>query len=424
MTSPESKDEENMADEHSYYESIPPSEIDKAIIDDKDEKRRDRKINWRQIHATAPDLYIISVMIIIFGIFLVASVPVSVFFGAQLPFVPEEFLALGSTIIIFSGIALVFLGWRLILRERDAWQYTLIFLFIALAGGIIQGTFTSALTVSVVLFLIMYLFLRRGLFTNNRKYSFGPRETIAFSTLMMVIVYGVLGSLYLSDQGEIDPPVEGYTDALFFTLDTITTLGSVEYIMNTETAQWFKLGLMIMGITAFLGAVGAVLGPVIERRIKGVVDVLQKIQETPLKDHIMVCGRSNETDLLIDFLQESGQPFVVISRERPYVEALGEEGLTVVRGDPASEESLLKAKIETAKTLVAIHNDDAENAFIIVTAREIRPDIFIIAMANLPENIPKLKKVGADSVVAPSVVVTRYIGRTALSGQIDESPEC
>jgi voltage-gated potassium channel len=407
---------------HIQYEDIP------LPLEDTSEraslgKKKGPKISWSRVRASAPDLFIISLLILIFGIFLVASVPVAAIFGTKLPFVPDEFIALGTTIMIISGVALIILGYRLIRRERDAWSFTIIFLLIALGGGIIQGTFQSTITAGLILFLILYLFFRRNLFTNTARYSFGPRETIAVSTLIMVVVYGVLGSLYLSDHGEITPPIDGYTDALFFTLDTITTLGSAEYNMTTETAQWFKLGLMMMGITAFLGAVVTVLGPYLERRIKGVVGVLQRIQETALKDHIMVCGHSDETDLLIDFLKESGQPFVVVSRERDYVETLGEEGVNVVYGDPASEETLLKAQIENAKTLVAIHNDDAENAFIIITAKEIRPDIFTIAMANLPENIPKLKKVGAHSVVAPSVVVTRFIGRTALAGHAEDQPE-
>jgi voltage-gated potassium channel len=156
----------------------------------------------------------------------------------------------------------------------------------------------------------------------------------------------------------------------------------------------------------------------------GVVGVLSRIQETPLKDHILVCGHSSETDLLIDFLQERGSAFAVVSRDKAYVESLKDKNINVVYGDPATEEPLLTARIDTAKTLVAIHDDDAENAFIIITAKEIRPDIFTIAMAGLPENIPKLKKVGADSVVAPSVIVTRYIGRTALEGHPDGAPEC
>jgi voltage-gated potassium channel len=426
MTGDECEPEERSAKTatHTPYEADSMTDDETEPISIKEPRPKVRKMTWSQIRQSAPDLYIISMAILIFGIFLVASVPFSALFGTKLPFVPDEFLALGTSIMVFSGIALIILGWRLIRRERDAWSFTLIFLFIALAGGIIQGTFQSTVTAGFIVFLMLYLIIRRNLFTNTARYSVGPRETIAVSTLVLVVVYGVLGSLYLSDHGEISPPIENYTDALFFTLDTITTLGSADYNMTTETSQWFKLGLMVMGITAFLGAVATVLGPYLERRIKGVVGVLQRIQETALKDHILVCGQSDETDLLIDFLQESGQQFVVVSREREYVETLGEEGVNVVYGDPASEESLLKAQIENAKTLVAIHHDDAENAFIIITAKEIRPDIFMIAMANLPENIPKLKKVGAQNVVAPSVVVTRHIGRRAIAGHPDDVLEC
>jgi voltage-gated potassium channel len=235
-----------------------------------------------------------------------------------------------------------------------------------------------------------------------------------------------MGAMYLSDQDPpgFEPEIESYTDALYFTVDTITTLGSSPYVATTDVSKWFTIGLMVMGITSFLVAVGVLLGPYIERRLMGVVGVLSRIQETPLKDHILVCGHSDETDLLIDFLQERGTPFAVVSRDKDYVTSLEEDGVNVVLGDPATEEPLIMAKIETAKTLVAIHDDDAENAFIIITAKEIRPDIFTIAMAGLPENIPKLKKVGADSVVAPSVIVTRYIGRTALEGHPEGAPEC
>jgi voltage-gated potassium channel len=394
---------------------------------DEEPPRRSGRIkafSLRQIRETAPDLYIIALIIFVFGFVVTLSVPIDYFFGASLPFVPDEFKGLGSGMRMLAGIGLIILGFGLIRRERDAWWMTLLVLIVILISGIIGGTITSVATIGIVILLMVYLYLRRGLFTNTRRYIIGPTETLALLTLGFVIIYGMVGSMYLSDQGEFDPPIEDYTDALYFTLDTITTLGSARFDPISETAMWFKIGLMVMGITAFLGAVGALLGPYIERRIKGVVGVLQRIQETPLKDHILVCGHSDETDLLIDFLEENGQPFVVVSRERGYVESLGEKNINVVYGDPASEESLLKARIETAKTLVAIHNDDAENAFIIVTAREIRKDIFIIAMASLPENINKLKKVGADNVVAPSVVVTRYIGRAALAGHPDGSPEC
>ncbi len=387
-------------------------------------EKEESRISWSQIRTTAPDLYAVSLLIFFFGIAVVISVPISVITGTQIPFIPPELLALGSTLMLLIGALIIFFGFRLIRREREAWSMTMLLLVFVLIAGIIQGTITSMTTATVVIALLIYLWLRRGLFTVTTRYSFGPRQTLAFALLAMVIFYGVLGSMYLSDRDGFDPDIEGYTDALYFTIDTITTLGASSYVPQDEVTKWFTIGLMVMGITAFLGAVGVLLGPYLERRIMGVVGVLSRIQETPLKDHILVCGHSSETDLLIDFLQERGAAFAVVSRDKAYVESLKDENINVVFGDPATEEPLLTARIDTAKTLVAIHDDDAENAFIIITAKEIRPDIFTIAMAGLPENIPKLKKVGADSVVAPSVIVTRYIGRTALEGHPDGALEC
>ncbi|NIP36952.1 MAG: hypothetical protein GWN18_18440 [Thermoplasmata archaeon] len=328
--------------------------------------------------------------------------------------------------MLLIGILIIYFAYRLIRREREAWTMTMLLLIFVFIAGVIQGTFTSLSTAGLVIFLLLYLWFRRNLFTVTTRYSFGPQQTLAFAALALVMFYGVMGSLYLSDQDPpgFEPEIENYTDALYFTIDTITTLGNSNYAAITDVAKWFTIGLMVMGITSFLVAVGVLLGPYIERRLMGVVGVLSRIQETPLKDHILVCGHSDETDLLIDFLQERGTPFAVVSRDKDYVSFLEEEGVNVVFGDPATEEPLIMAKIETAKSLVAIHEDDAENAFIIITAKEIRPDIFTIAMAGLPENIPKLKKVGADSVVAPSVIVTRYIGRTALEGHPEGAPEC
>ena len=419
--------EEDVGRERTHYDLD--SLSDEAEYKRKEKEEDDQRgISWSQIRMTAPDLYIVSLIILVFGFAVVLSVPISIITGTQIPFVPEELLALGSTLMLLVGILIIFLSFRLIRREKEAWTMTMLLLSFTLIAGIIAGTFTSITTAALVILLMVYLWFRRNLFTITTKYSFGPRQTIAFATLAMVIFYGVIGSMYLSDQGGFldsrGDPITGYTDALYYTIDTITTLGSASYEPQDDVSKWFTIGLMVMGITAFLGAVGVLLGPYIERRLMGVVGVLSRIQETPLKDHILVCGHSSETDLLIDFLQERGQAFVVISRDRDYVESLQEENVNVILGDPATEEPLLSAKIETAKTLVAIHEDDAENAFIVITAKEIRPEIFTIAMASLPENIPKLKKVGANSVVAPSVIVTRYIGRTALEGRPDGAPEC
>ncbi|MCJ2540337.1 MAG: hypothetical protein LN414_03585, partial [Candidatus Thermoplasmatota archaeon] len=175
-------------------------------------EKEESRISWSQIRTTAPDLYAVSLLIFFFGIAVVISVPISVITGTQIPFIPPELLALGSTLMLLIGALIIFFGFRLIRREREAWSMTMLLLVFVLIAGIIQGTITSMTTATVVIALLIYLWLRRGLFTVTTRYSFGPRQTLAFALLAMVIFYGVLGSMYLSDKDGFDPEIGGYTD--------------------------------------------------------------------------------------------------------------------------------------------------------------------------------------------------------------------
>ena len=376
----------------------------------------DGRVTFGTVRRKAPGIYVVSVLVLLLGLSLMVSGPLSRVLGASFLFLPATFMDMGSALTFISGVALVVIAARLLRRERAAWVLAEFFLFFALLSGVISDSLFGALIAVIVVLIMVYLWLRRDLFTNPRRYRAALQESIAFSALALVIIYGVLGSLYLSDIGAFDPPIDNTTDAIYFTIDTIGTVGSTGFHPVTPAAKWFQIGLMTMGITAFLGAVGVLVGPYIDRRIKGVMGVLERMQDTNLKDHVLVCGRSDETDLLIDYLRETGQPFLVVSQEREYLDSLREKGTVVIFGDPASEEVLLRANIEEARSLVAIHRDDAQNAFTTVTARGLRPDLFIIAMARSRENVPKLRKTGADNVVAPHVIVTRYIGRSAISG--------
>jgi len=405
----------------------PDAAVDKVLEDERAEgglRGAEEKVTFGSVKRKAPGLYIVSVLVLLFGLTLMVSGPLSRVLGASFLLFPADFQDLGSALTFISGAALVVIAARLLRRERAAWLLAEFFLFFALLSGVISDSVIGVLITVTVVLIMVYLWLHRDMFTNPRRYRAALQESVAFSALALVIIYGVLGSLYLSDIGAFDPPINNTTDAFYFTIDTIGTVGSTGFEPVTPAAKWFKIGLMAMGITAFLGAVGVLVGPYIERRVKGVMGVLQRMQDPNLKDHVVVCGRSDETDLLIDYLKETGQPYLVISRDREYLDSLREKGTVVVLGDPASEEVLLRAGIEEARSLVAIHRDDAQNAFTTVTARGLRPDLFIIAMARSRENVPKLRKMGANNVVAPHVIVTRYIGRSAISGHREGEGEC
>jgi hypothetical protein len=90
--------------------------------------------------------------------------------------VTPELLALGSTLMLLIGVLIIYFGYRLIRREREAWTMTMLLLVFLLIAGIMQGTFTSISTTMVVIGLLIYLWLRRNLFTVTTRYAFGPRQ--------------------------------------------------------------------------------------------------------------------------------------------------------------------------------------------------------------------------------------------------------
>jgi NADH:ubiquinone oxidoreductase subunit 6 (subunit J) len=94
-----------------------------------------RKVTWSQLRRTAPDLYIVSLIIFFFGIAVVISVPISVVTGTQIPFIPPELLALGSTLMLIIGALIIFFGFRLIRREREAWSMTMLLLVFVLIAA-------------------------------------------------------------------------------------------------------------------------------------------------------------------------------------------------------------------------------------------------------------------------------------------------
>jgi voltage-gated potassium channel len=106
-------------------------------------------------------------------------------------------------------------------------------------------------------------------------------------------------------------------------------------------------------------------------------------------------------------------PFVVVATESQAAH-VRESGRDVLVGTPSDEEPLRRASIERARAVVAATENDAEDAFSILTARELNPEIRIVAAATDRENVPKLKRAGADTVISPAVIGGRLLVRSAL----------
>ena len=131
-----------------------------------------------------------------------------------------------------------------------------------------------------------------------------------------------------------------------------------------------------------------------------------------LSDHVIVCGYGRVGREVAHELRDEGVPFVVIDLDPKKTEHIRETGNLAIQGNAANEENLIAAGIERAQGLVAAANTDAENVFIVLTARSLRPDLQIVARANYEASEAKLLRAGADRVISPY----RISGRRMVTG--------
>ncbi len=226
--------------------------------------------------------------------------------------------------------------------------------------------------------------------------------------------------------------------AFDWTLDTVTTLGSIQDPHNAS-GRVVKVGLELLGIgTLFYGLAtvaeffvsGQLSGVLEERRMEKMID--------SFKDHYIVCGYGRVGRQVSRDLRVAGAQHVVIDPNPVNREAAIAAGIPLIESEASDDEVLMQAGIARAAAVIACVDSDAENIFIALTARELRADIFIIARASAEDSEKKLLRAGADRVISPYKTSGSEMARVALRPQvggtldladyrmeeIEVSPEC
>ncbi len=129
-----------------------------------------------------------------------------------------------------------------------------------------------------------------------------------------------------------------------------------------------------------------------------------KVKLLNMKDHYIVCGLGRVGSQVARELASENQSFVAIDRDEDKVKEAIALGYTAFVGDPTLEKDLHKAKISKAKGIVASLGDDSSNLFVTLTARQINPNLYIVARANKEENITRMIRAGADKVAMPNQI--------------------
>jgi voltage-gated potassium channel len=205
-------------------------------------------------------------------------------------------------------------------------------------------------------------------------------------------------------------------DGLYMTIITLATIGYGETHPLTAAGRVFTIILIIVGVTVFGFLVSILTQAVVENQIAEALGRRRLFKDiSQLKDHYILCGAGRVGMRIIDELKRKGVDYVVIERDEAVAEKLLTRGNLVLIGDATDETVLEGARVRTAKALITAASTDAENVYIVLTARGMNPDIYIVTRANDLAAERQLKRAGADKVVSPVLIGSHRMAQAALT---------
>jgi len=186
------------------------------------------------------------------------------------------------------------------------------------------------------------------------------------------------------------------------TIITLSTVGFGEVRPLTPPGQIFTAMIIVMGVITIAIFFGTLTEYIIAGELTGTIKkrrLMQKIKN--LKNHYIVCGFGRVGEQVAAELQNLGMPCVVIDQDKTAIELCEIRELTYIQGDATENEVLRQAGIERARGLVAALSSDADNVFVVLSARSLNPDLTIVGRSTSEESEGKLRMAGADRVVSP-----------------------
>ncbi|MGB9822201.1 potassium channel family protein [Thermodesulfovibrio sp.] len=223
--------------------------------------------------------------------------------------------------------------------------------------------------------------------------------------IIAVLVFGTAGYMIIEDLK--------FIDAFYMTVITLATVGFKEVKDLDEPGKIFTIILILNGFGIFTYSLTTGAKIIIEGEIKEVFKKRRMRKKIDgLAQHYIVCGYGRMGSIIVKELKANNMPVVVIEKNK--INLPEDEEFVYVEGNATRDDVLKSAGIEKAKGLITVLPSDAENLYVVLSARELNPDLFIVARAVDKEAESKLKRAGADKVVSPYFIGGLRIAHTIL----------
>ncbi len=367
---------------------------------------------WIGIRITVVLTFAVALLSVATGIANIGSTTSPLLFAEAIPDTVRRTAGFTGTLTGFMIVASAF-GLRRGLRA--AWYSTVLLLPVTAAQGVVQSSVLSVPLVVGSLVTLPVVLLNRRRFT--RRLSLTTTQLAAGLALVGVQVYGTVGAFALREQFS---GVDTLTDAFYYTIVTASTVGYGDATPASQVARLFGMSVVVLGTASFAIALGALLGPAIEARFTRVLGQMTDSDLEGLENHVLVLGYGDLTEPVLGELRGKDTPFVVVTPDSTKASELSDRGYMAIVADPSDDEPLKRARIGRARAVVVATSDDAQDALSILTARELRPDVRIVVAAAERENVQKLRRAGADTVISPAAIGGHLLVESALGAEDTE----
>ena len=226
--------------------------------------------------------------------------------------------------------------------------------------------------------------------------------------LPLILIIGTFGYWSIEDWT--------WLDSLYMTIITLATIGYHEVHPLTDNGKIFTIMFVILGVAPAWGFLVSVLfRSILEghlRKIFGSRKMEKNLKK--LKDHYIVCGFGRVGKTVCKELSINKRPFVVIEQASRLVDEMEKAGYLYIHGSCAEDDNLIAAGIEKARSLINTIADEADAVYVTLSAKQLNPDLFIMARADSMAAQNKLLRAGATKVLSPHVYAGIYMAQTTL----------
>ncbi len=214
--------------------------------------------------------------------------------------------------------------------------------------------------------------------------------------LLLIISGGTIGFMLIEEWN--------FTDSFYMTMITVSTVGFGEVHELSVEGKYFASFLIITSFGSFAYALTSLTTFVVGGQYRKHLREYKMTQQLKkMKDHVIVCGYGRVGRQVAQDLKANGIQFVIIEMDEHVISQHEDEG-DFLSGDSTDDEILLRAAVHSARAVITCLPKDADNLYVVLSAREVNKQILIVSRASAPASVSKLKFAGANNVIMPDAV--------------------